>query len=151
MRRLLLVLLGGVALLLALLLAGLKSLETEGARRRIAAALSEAMGQPVALGRLSVTLLPKPALAARAIRIGDADSAGQPGISASELRVVPRLRSLLPGRDLAIAEAELDSVVITARRDSTGRWLLPLPTRSRSDTARAGRAAAIGLADLRIA
>ena len=72
MRRLLLVLLGGVALVLVLLVVGLKSLETEAARRRIASALSESMGQPVTLGRLSVTLLPKPALAARAIRIGNA-------------------------------------------------------------------------------
>src|SRR5688500_13316381 len=145
MRRLLVGLLGGVALVLVLLVVGLQSLQTETARRRIAAALSESMGQPVALGKLSVSLLPKPALAARAIRIGHADSAGEPGISATELRVVPRLESLLPGRDLSIAEAELDSLIITAKRDSTGRWLLPLPKRTRSDTAGASRAAAIGL------
>jgi uncharacterized protein involved in outer membrane biogenesis len=150
MRRLLGGLLTALALLLVLLLIGLKGLETEGARRRIAAALSDAMGRPVTLGRLSVALFPKPALTARSIRIGDADSLGEPGIHAAELRVVPRLRSLLPGRDLTIARAELDSAVVTARRDSSGRWLLPLPQRQGSDTAGPGSAAAIGLADVRI-
>jgi uncharacterized protein involved in outer membrane biogenesis len=148
MRRLVLLLLGAIALVLILLLVGLGSLRTDGARRRIATVLSEAMGQPVSLGELSVTLLPKPGLAVREIRIGT-ESAGQPGISATELRVVPRLTSLLPGHELAIAEAALDSVVISARRDSSGRWLLPLPTRRAIDDSPAP-AAAIGLADLRI-
>jgi uncharacterized protein involved in outer membrane biogenesis len=145
MRRALLILLGTVVLLLALLVVALQSLKTETARRRIGVALSSALGQPVSLGRLSVSLLPTPALTAGAVRIGDADSAGQPAITAAELRVVPRLSSLLPGRGLAIAAAELDSLVITVRRDSAGRWLLPLPRRNPSDTA---TRTAIGLPEL---
>ncbi len=59
-------LLGAVALVLVLLVAALQGLKTESARRRIAAALSDAMGRPVAIGRLSATLLPQPALTAGA-------------------------------------------------------------------------------------
>jgi uncharacterized protein involved in outer membrane biogenesis len=145
MRRALIVLLGTLVLGVALLLGALQGLKTDTARRRIGVALSNALGQPVTLGRLSVTLLPTPALTAGAIRIGSADSAGQPAITAAALRVVPRLSSLIPGRGLTIAAAELDSLVITVRRDSAGRWLLPLPRRGPSDTA---RRAAIGLPEL---
>jgi uncharacterized protein involved in outer membrane biogenesis len=146
MRRALVILVGALGLLLALPIVALQGLKTESARRRIAGALTDAMGRPVSLGRLSVTLLPTPSLRAAAVRIGNADSAGQPSITASELRIVPRLRSLLPGRSLSIAEAQLDSLVITVRRDSSGRWLLPLPQRSGSGTAGRGP---IALTDLR--
>jgi uncharacterized protein involved in outer membrane biogenesis len=146
MRRALVILFGTLVLLLALPVVALQGLKTESARRRIAGALTEAMGRPVSLGRLSVALLPEPALKAEAIRIGNADSAGEPSITASELLVVPRLRSLLPGRSLSIAEAQLDSLVITVRRDSSGRWLLPLPQQRDGGAASRGP---IALTDLR--
>jgi uncharacterized protein involved in outer membrane biogenesis len=142
-RRLLLVI-GGFLLLLVLLAGGaLEALKTQAVRDRIAAELSSALGQPVTIGELSVSLLPSPALTARAVRIGRsdpggaADSTAAPGLFVREIRVVPRLASLLPGRPLAVDRVDLTGMVIAVRRDRAGHWELPVVPVAGADTSTA--------------
>ena len=142
MRRLSLVA-GGLLLLLVLLVAGgLEALKTQAVRDRIAGALSSALGQPVTIGDLTVSFLP-PALTARTVRIGRshpggaADSTAAPGLFVREVRVVPRLASLLPGRPLAIDRVDLTGMVIAVRRDPAGHWELPVVPAAGTDTSKA--------------
>ena len=143
MRRLLLVI-GGLLLLLILLVVGaLQAVKTQAVRDRITSALSSALGQPVTIGDLGVSLLPSPALTARAVRIGHsdpggaADSTAAPGLFVREVRVVPRLTSLIPGRPLAVDRVDLTGMVIAVRRDRAGRWQLPVVPVAGADTSSA--------------
>ncbi|HEU5304320.1 MAG TPA: AsmA family protein, partial [Gemmatimonadales bacterium] len=117
--------LGVVVLIGGLVFAGLRALDSAAGRARIAAMLSDKLGQPVAIGGIAVSLLPKPSLAASDISVGGSDSAAAPGVALAGLRVVPRVSSLLPGRTLVLEHIELEGLRVSLRRDSTGRWLLP--------------------------
>lgn len=134
MRRWFYVLAGSLALLVVAAVGALETMKSEMVRIKIASALSSALGQPVAIGGLAVSLLPVPSLSARQVRIGGADSTAAPGVFLAGLRVVPRLRSLLPGQALTIQHADLTGLVISVRRDSAGHWLLPVPSAPVTDT-----------------
>lgn len=158
MRRLLLVLGGIPALLVLLLLGALAAVNTAPVRTRIAGALSNALGQPVAIGGLHVSLLPSPALAASEVRIGGtdakaaADSTAAPGLFVPELRAVPELASLLPGRPIVIESVALTRAVIAVRRDSTGSLVLPAmpaPGAARTGAGTAGRTVALNQLELK--
>lgn len=133
-RRLLYISIGLVGLLVVLAVVALQALKSETARSRIATALSSALGQPVTIGGLSASIFPRPSLSASAIQVGGADSSAAPGVSLAALHVVPRLSSLMPGRTLTIDRVDLRGLVISVRRDSAGRWLVPVPPFSKVDT-----------------
>ena len=120
----------GIALAacVALVLVALEALTSGPARARIAAALSDALGQPVEMGALSISIFPTVALDAKTIRVGGRDSAAAPGIAIAELRVVPKVLSLLPGRTRTIDRIDLNGLVISVRRTASGQWLLPVPS-----------------------
>jgi uncharacterized protein involved in outer membrane biogenesis len=134
-KRKLLYLFAGLLALLMLLAAGaLQALKSGAARSRIASALSSALGQPVAIGGLSASIFPTPSLSARLIEVGGADSSAAPGVSLDALHIVPQLSSLFPGRTLAIDHVDLKGLIISVRRDSAGRWLIPVPPSPSVDT-----------------
>jgi uncharacterized protein involved in outer membrane biogenesis len=133
-RRLLYLLVGCLALLIVLAVGALQALNSGAARARIASSLSSALGQPVAIGGLNASIFPRPSLSARDIQVGPADSSAAPGVSVAALRIVPRLSSLLPGRTLTIDHVDLKGLVISVRRDSAGRWLVPVPPSPSVDT-----------------
>jgi uncharacterized protein involved in outer membrane biogenesis len=133
-RRLLYFFVGLLVLLVVLAVGALQALSSGAARSRIESALSTALGQPVAIGGLSASIFPAPSLSARDIRVGSADSNAAPGVAIAALHIVPRLSSLLPGRTLTIDHADLRGLVISVRRDSAGRWLVPVPPSSGADT-----------------
>jgi uncharacterized protein involved in outer membrane biogenesis len=135
-RRLLYLLVGSLALLVLLAVVALQALSSGAARARIASSLSSALGQPVAIGGLSASIFPRPSLSARDIQVGRADSTAAPGVSLAGLHVVPRLSSLLPGRTLTIDHVDLKGLVISVRRDSAGRWMVPVPPSSSVDTSK---------------
>jgi AsmA protein len=139
-RRLLYFFVGLLALLGVLAVGTLQALKSVAARSRIASALSNALGQPVAIGGLTASLLPTPSLSARFIRIGGVDSAAAPGVSLEALHIVPRLSSILPGRTLTIDHVDLTGLIISVRRDSAGRWWLPVPPTPSIDTSHGGTA-----------
>lgn len=149
MRRLLYVVVGLVVLLAVLVIGGLRAINSEAGREKLAAELSHALGQPVQIGGMSLSLFPTPSLQAKKIRIGTGDSSAAPGVTLRRVRVVPQLASFLPGRSRTIDHVELVGLVVSARRDAQGRWHLPLPTKSTArDTAAAGPG--IALRNLRL-
>jgi len=127
MRRVLFIIIGLVVLLIVLVGVGFGLINSSAARAKIAQALTSAMGQPVTIGNFKVGLLPVPALEAREVRIGGADSNAAPGLSLSELRVIPKLSSVLPGRPLIVDRVDLKGLTMALRRDKSGKWLLPVP------------------------
>ncbi|HEX5385762.1 MAG TPA: AsmA-like C-terminal region-containing protein [Gemmatimonadales bacterium] len=136
MRRIVYVLLGLVVLLFVAAFVGLRALGTETGRTRIAGALSTALGQPVTIGDMSLSLLPTPTLRAGSIHVGAADSgaarsaAGAPGIALAGLTVVPTISSFLPGRTPTISRVELVGLTVSVLRDPAGHWHLPVPPAS---------------------
>ncbi len=127
MRRLPFIVVGLVVLIIVLVGVGFGLINSSAARTKISQALSSALGQPVAIGGFKVGLLPVPALEARDVRIGGADSNAAPGLSLTELRVLPKLTSVLPGRPLVVNRVDLKGLTIALRRDQSGKWLLPVP------------------------
>ncbi len=114
-----------VLLVLVLVVAGLEALKSDAFRHKIETSLTAALGQPVAIGALGVSLLPAPALDAKQIRVGGSDSSAAPGLALAELHVAPDLLSLLPGRTKTINAVDLDGLVVSVRRTATGQWLIP--------------------------
>ncbi len=137
-RRLTFLFAGFLALLVILLVGSLQALKSAGARSRIASALSTALGQPVTIGALNASIFPTPSLSARDIGVGGSDSAAAPGVSLASVRIVPQLSSILPGRTLTIDHVDLTGLNISIRRDSAGRWLIPLPPAPSADTTGGG-------------
>jgi uncharacterized protein involved in outer membrane biogenesis len=126
MRRLLFVLIGLVVVVVVLVGAAFGLVNSGAARAKIAQALSSALGQPVTIGSFSVGLLPVPALEAGDVRIGGADSNAAPGLSLTELRILPQLSSLLPGRPLVVDRVDLRGMTMAFRKAKSGKWLLPV-------------------------
>jgi AsmA-like C-terminal region len=132
MRRILVSALAVLVLVVLALVGALELLESSAGKERIASALSGALGQPVEIGALSISILPTPALTASRVQIGAGGSDSAPGITAAGLRIVPSLSSLLPGRTLTIDRADLVDVVVSIRRTASGQWLAPVPGAQRS-------------------
>lgn len=126
MRRLFYVLIALVVLVLALFGLGYAALHSSAVKQKIEEGLTSALGQPVTLGSMGVGLFPTPALDARDVRIGAADSNAAPGLSLVSLHVVPDVASFLPGRTMTINHVELRGLTISLRKDKTGKWLLPV-------------------------
>jgi uncharacterized protein involved in outer membrane biogenesis len=144
-----LLLAGGVlALGVIAALVTLRTLDTPGVAMRVGSALSDALERPVTIGRVSASLLPRPSLTARDVHVGGG-APDEPNIALAEVRAMPRLTSLLPGRPVQISRADLMGLVISVRRDSLGRWHLPLPPQRSGDSARTARRGLV-LADLRV-
>jgi uncharacterized protein involved in outer membrane biogenesis len=140
-RRVLVVVVALLVVVVAVVFFGLRTLESESGRNRIAAALTNVLGQPVTIGGLSVSLFP-PALDAKDIRVGGADKDAAPGVSLSGLHVVPVLLSFLPGGTPKVDRIDLVGLSVSVRRDRSGKWLLPVPSGASAAPAAAGAGAA---------
>lgn len=125
MRKLLIGIVVLALLVVLVLVGGLAALNSDAVRTRLASELSSALGQPVTIGGLSVSVFPNVALSAKNVKVGGAGPEAAPGMSLAGLRVVPRLSSVLPGRTLVIDRVELDGLAIAVRRAADGKWLLP--------------------------
>ena len=113
------VLLGAVALLGAGLFALSRYLDSEAFRRAAIGAAQEALGAPVTVGQLDVSLFSGAIL--RQVAVGSPP--GLPGeiLRAEALVVRPRFLPLLRRR-LEIAEIRLDAPNITLTRSAGGEW-----------------------------
>jgi uncharacterized protein involved in outer membrane biogenesis len=148
MRRILIAIGAVVAVLVIAAGLGLQALESAMGRDRLAAALSGVLHQPVAIGGLSISLVPTPTLEATAVQIG-ASRRSAPGIDVARLVVAPQLLSLLPGRTATISHVDLVGLVVSVRRTASGQWLVPAATSAASadsgaERARAGQPAGPG-------
>ncbi len=87
--------------------------------------LSEALGQPVHIASMEMSLLPLPSVRAAGIEIGKPGATSAVPLSLNELVVHPRIMPLLGGK-LAIASVDLVGLKTRLRRDRSGRWILPI-------------------------
>lgn len=150
MRRFLYVVIGLVVVLALLVIAGLRAVNSAAGRDKLAAGLSHALGQPVQIGGLSLSLFPTPGLQAGKIRIGTGDSSAAPGVVLRRVRVVPELTSFLPGRTRTIDHVDLVGLVVSVRRDAHGRWHLPVPAGNAATDTGAAAGPGIALRNLRL-
>ena len=90
--------------------------------RAAASRLSAALGQPVSIGRVSVSLLPSPAVVGSEIAVGPSREA--PELALRRVRIVPRLSSLISG-PYVIREVTLDGLIVRIVREPTGEWTFP--------------------------
>lgn len=92
--------------------------------------LSAALGQPVTIGSLGVSLFPRIALTGDDIRVGGAERQA-PAIQLDRIRMVPTLGSLF-STAIQIDDVQLGGLVISVLRGRDGRWhapaVAPLPT-----------------------
>jgi uncharacterized protein involved in outer membrane biogenesis len=133
-------LLGTVALLGAGVLALTRYLDSEAFRRAAIGAAQEALGAPVAVGQLDVSLFSGATL--RRVVVGNPP--GLPGelLRAEALVVRPRLLPLLRRR-LEIAEMRLDAPTVTVARSDRGEWSFErLPARAAPSPPSGGSAGA---------
>jgi len=86
--------------------------------------LGRVLNQPVRIGRVEVTLVPRPQVTGGDIRIGGGGAATAPSLQVSGLKILPRLSSLLAG-GLAIDLIEIQGLSLAVRRDQAGQWHLP--------------------------
>jgi hypothetical protein len=98
-------------------------LSPEKIRPLAEAKLSAALGEPVTLGDMGISLFPTPALRAGDIHIGAANTKA-PSLSIASLRIIPSLASALHGQ-LVVDRVDLDGMDIAIRRDKQGNWELP--------------------------
>lgn len=150
MRRLPYVLIALVVLVLALFGLGYAALNSSAAKQKIEAGLTTALGQPVTLGAIDIGLFPTPALDARDVRIGAADSNAAPGLWLASLHVVPDIASFLPGRTITINHVELRGLTIALRKDKTGKWLVPAAPAPAAPAPPGGAKPAAPAVDLRL-
>jgi uncharacterized protein involved in outer membrane biogenesis len=86
--------------------------------------LSALLGQPVAIGRMRVSLAPRPALVGSDIRVGE-ERREAPAVDLETVRIVPRLSSLLT-RAIVIEDIYLEGFSVAVLRDREGRWRAPV-------------------------
>lgn len=139
-----------VALLLALVLASAafvlvrRALDPDRIRLLAQSRLSAALGQPVSIGRMRLSLLPTPSVEGAEIRVGSGSPTAAPSVSLGSLNIVPRLSSLLSS-PIVVDRVEVKGLAVRALRRRDGTWVLPLPTRDAAggagDDAGGGRTA----------
>ena len=121
-RRLWIALIVLLGLLGAGLLAGVALLDVGLIRPAAEARLATALGQPVSIGDLRVSMFPVPSLVGSTIHIGSDPDA--PDLALQRVRIIPRLRSLFQ-RPYVIREVTLEGLTVRVVREPLGRWRFP--------------------------
>ena len=111
-----------VALGAASLLLGPRLVE-DAVRSAAETRLSALLGEPVTIGSIGVSLLPRPAFTGSNVRVG-AEDRQAPGIRIDRLRLGVQLRTLFT-ETVRIDEIRLDGFTVALRRDKSGRWHVP--------------------------
>jgi hypothetical protein len=88
--------------------------------------LSAALGLPVTIGTVRVSFFPTIAVTGTNIAIVGAARAAGTSLDIRAIHMHPRLSSIFH-RPVVIDRVELDGLTLQARRDASGRWILPLP------------------------
>ena len=100
----------------------LSSLKDGDVRAGIEARLSGALGQPVSIGEIGVSLFP-PSLSGSEVRIGES-GVQAPALDIGRIRILPRFRSLFSG-NVIVEQLTLDEFVVSVLRDERGAWRVP--------------------------
>jgi uncharacterized protein involved in outer membrane biogenesis len=123
MRRIVLAAVVALALLLVVAVVLRQSLRQGPLRAEAEARLSEALGQPVTIGDIGVSLVPRLSLTGRDVRVGTTETEA-PALGIARVHILPRLRALFSGR-VDIEEIQLDGLVVAVLRDPEGQWHVP--------------------------
>lgn len=126
-----------------------RTLDPAKVRPMAEARLSAALGKPVRIGGMGLSLFPSPAVRATDIAVGE-NAAQAPSLSIASVRIAPDLAGLFTGRVTGV-RVELDGVDCALRRDRKGRWLLPYAPPPEQKTAAASSSGpAVELRSLRL-
>ncbi len=88
--------------------------------------LSAALGQPVRIGTVQLSLLPSLSVYGTDVVVGEATRAGGASLDIHAIRLHPRFSTIF-SRPIVIDRVEIEGLALNAVRDATGRWILPLP------------------------
>ena len=116
----------GVAavVLLGAAVAAFHALNPEALRGAAERQLTALAGEPVSIGRLSVSLFPVPAVTGRDVRVLSAGAGRAQAVSVRAVRILPQWRTLL-SRPVVVDAVEIEGLTVMARRDRERRWILP--------------------------
>ena len=136
----------GVAavVLLGAAVAAFHALNPEALRGAAERQLTALAGEPVSIGRLSVSLFPVPAVTGRDVRVLSAGAARAQAVSVRAIRILPQWRTLL-SRPVVVDAVEIEGLTLMARRDRERRWILPGATTATARSPRAAPPAVPGL------
>jgi uncharacterized protein involved in outer membrane biogenesis len=123
MRRLALAAVVVVGLLLVSALVIRQSLGQGPLRAAAETRLSEALGQPVTIGDIGVSFVPRLSLTGRDVRVG-AGATEAPALDIARVHILPRVRALFSGR-VDVEEIQLDGLLVAVLRDADGQWHVP--------------------------
>ena len=91
-------------------------------QRRVAGAISRAIGRPVTIGSVSLRLLPWPAFQLNDLTVAEDPAFGaEPALRAPQVIAEPRLSSLWRGR-FELARVDLTDASVNLVRSPDGRW-----------------------------
>ena len=91
-------------------------------QRRIAGAISRAIGRPIHFSSLALQLIPWPAFKLESLTVSEDPAFGaEPALQAPEVLIEPRLLSLWRAH-FEIARVELTDASVNLVRDANGRW-----------------------------
>ena len=136
----------GVAavVLLGAAVAAFHALNPEALRGAAERQLTALAGEPVSIGRLSVSLFPVPAVTGRDVRVLSAGAGRAQAVSVRAIRILPQWRTLL-SRPVVVDAVEIEGLTLMARRDRERRWILPGATTATARSPRAAPPAVPGL------
>ena len=126
-RRLLIVAALLVVLVVGAVLALPFIIDADSYRETVRSAAEEALGRPVRLGRIRLSILPRLALSADDLALGATQPEGGGDLlTAKRLEIGAELMPLLQGR-LEVTSLVIRRPELRLRRQPDGSWLLPLP------------------------
>ena len=136
----------GVAavVLLGAAVAAFRARNPEALRGAAERQLTALAGEPVSIGRLSVSLFPVPAVTGRDVRVLSAGAGRAQAVSVRAIRILPQWRTLL-SRPVVVDAVEIEGLTLMARRDRERRWILPGATTATARSPRAAPPAVPGL------
>lgn len=88
--------------------------------------LSAALGQPVRIGTVHLSLLPSPSVYGTDIAIGQPARAVGSSLEIHAIRLHPRLSTIF-SRPIVIDRVDIEGLSLNVARDAAGRWILPMP------------------------
>ena len=88
--------------------------------------LSAVLGQPVRIGTIHVSFLPKPSVYGTDIVVGGGARTGTSSLDIHGIRLHPRLSTIF-SRPTVIDRVDIEGLALNAVRDATAKWILPLP------------------------
>ncbi len=109
--------------------------------------LSQALGLPVTIGTVRVSVFPTVTVSGTNIGIAGGTREAGTSLTIDAIRIHPRVSSIFR-KPIVIDRVDLDGLTLRARRDASGRLLLPLPQLPANEAGTASSGAAVDVAEV---